>query len=554
MSFGMLLLLAACVEKDLLQPEGSVKFVYDWGGVAENGGKLPERMMVCFYPLEPGKMPISKEIGAVAENINLPGGSYKVLTFNPGVSHVGFENLNDFEMANARLQPMGARSSESLFPSPGWLFGGSLPEITVGNGSQMEVKVGMQSYVKRVKVAIEADISVIDTSFGSLDNTAVGVRLKDGQVAPAGNGTVCFELHKTEQGLLADFTIFGVDETAVAAGGLKNHLHFTLQDLSGRENDFVLDVTGKLGDALKPGDGREPVIVEDVAGLGVVKIIVSDWIPDDEDNSVSETRIRLAAFTGVPVRSGLAEFAGTFGVYVAAKGQAPGRDNFYKNVRVEAPGGVMSETMYYPTGGNVDIYAYAPFKGIAGTAEATLNFTLAAATTEAELKQNDFLWANLKNQVETAGELPLVFDHRMSQLEVQVIRGEGISSALDFTGTTVEILGLRGEATIRLTDGAVTVNQTVAVQNIVPVTTAAEVDKITTKAIVIPQTTVSGMSLFRICVGGANGQPYIYKPAAPLVFRPGYRQVVRLTLKDGVAPLSRSGERGCEWAVSEEKW
>lgn len=531
------LLLSGCVEKNLQPGNGEVRISYDWSQLPQ-GNTRPDGMVAWFYPDNGTGVPFSIEGERLGQPLALPRGSYRVLLFNKDVSGMNFTDLTDFERACISLQPLGTRS-DAVFPSVGWLYGGALLALRVDGSGVLEQTVVMRPYVRRVKVVIQTDVTMVDASYGILGNTAVGVLLKDGCPAPLGNGTTRFEFHKTTNGLQADFTVFGVDSTA--GGDLKNEMTVVVEDKTGNRNDLKIDVSDILAGNNNDGSSQ---VENELTGIGKVTVIVDDWGTDDEDNSLTETPIRLSASVGMPVRSVFRKFKGEYGVTVEKVG---GSVPLYMNnqVVVEENGqSVVGEQMYYPLG-KVNIYAYAPYAAIPPVTWQVTGDTLI----------DDLLWAKVDGQEETDAEVALNFGHLLSALRVELTCGINIPES-DFQAAKVYVRNMVTTADVDLTRGFVTKQADADVTELQLRTSIGDDGKIRASTLIVPQTFNAGQVLLYVVV--REDLVFTYKPGTELLFNPGKRQTILLTLEDVTAfpesVLTKSSGIDVRAMVREEKF
>lgn len=526
-----LLFAAGCVEKDLIPGGGQVRLHYDWTQLVEDGTS-PGELVAYFYSEDSDRAPQCFEGAQLDQALPLARGNYRVLTFNRKTDRMNFMDLSDFDRANASLKPYGTKAGEQLFlPVADWLYGGVLLSMKVDGGQPVEQTVGMSPYVRRVRVEIKTNVNVVDTSYGKLENTAIAVRLKDGHPAPMGNGTTCFELRKTNGGLLADFVIFGVDSTGFSGDELKNKMNIVVEDAAGNRNELNVDVSDEIAD----GSGEGSKIEEEMAGIGKVIITIDGWENDSDDNSVTETPIRLAACMGVPVRSGDVDFTGKYGVTVGKSGQASGVLYSNNGVTVDRNGHSLPDVpMYYPFGSGVDIFAYAPY-----AAEPPSVWTVTG-----DMTADDVLWAKVAGQPETTAEVPLRFEHLLSALRVEVVRGANVAAA-DFEKTEVYIRNTVITSTLDLKVGKAVVQVVAATEIKAQNDLGSDQDRVVADVMVIPQTVVANQTLICVRVAGVEGANYLYRHVEALVFEAGIRKTIRLTLNDVPATTAVTTKAAC---------
>lgn len=528
-----------CVEKELSPAAGEVRLSYDWAALAGEAA-VPGDMVAYFYPEEGERKPLCFEGEQLQGPLSLARGNYRLLSFNRDVNRIYFTNLEDFDLANASLRPYGTKAGDDTYlPVADWLYGGMQGTLNVDAAGAQTSVIRMNPYVRRVRVVVETDPAVVKSSYGTLENTAIAVRLKDGKPAPMGNGTTRFEITRTEEGLLADFVIFGVDSSALSESGLDNKMNIVIEDTDGNMHGLEIDVTPEIS-----GDGSTGNVEEEMVGIGKVTVSVGGWVDDGEDNTVTETPIRLAAYMGIAVRSSDRNFTGDYGVTVEKAGASQFVLYGNNKVSVDVLGeSVLQTMMYYPLD-RVNIYAYAPYAAAEPSTWTVRGDTLA----------DDLLWARVKGQAETREEVPLRFSHLMSALSVELIRGENIPAA-DFEKTEVYFRNTVTSAKVDMRAGTVAVQDADAEDIRPQVNVAAGNSGMRTVALIVPQTVKAGEVLVYIKVAGRKDLVYMYKHSGDMVFTAGSRKVIRLTLNDAApAVATKSAVREITGVVTEERF
>lgn len=524
--FILLVLAGGCIEKDLVPGSGEVRLDYDWTELAA-GGTEPPGMVAYVYPADRKGEIASFEGDNLKGALHLPRGSYRVLTFNRDAERVDYTDLADFDRARASLKPLGTKAGgQTLLPVADWLYGGTVADLQVDGKGIVRSTVRMNPYVRRIHIEVKTDVSKVGSVSGTLTNTAIGVSLKDGKPAPVGNGTTQFDLTRTDNAFVADFVIFGVDSSSWETGKeLRNIMNIVVMDHQNTSNELEIDISGEISG----GTGSEGRVEEEMAGIGIVRVTVDGWEPDDEDHSMTETPIRLAAYVGVPVKSADQAFVGDYGVSVEKTGSVPGAVYVNNKVSVDGSGNsLVAEEMYYPLG-LMNLYAYAPY-----SAEIPSAWTLTGNRTT-----DDLLWAKITNLTETKSEVPLRFGHLMSAIRVEVVRGTNIPEA-GFEGVQVRVCNTVTTARLDLKAGTAVADGP-EVTELTPEASEVVVDNgMAVESCIVPQTVGAGKVLVHIKVAG--DLIFTYKPAEPMVFGPGKRKVIRLTLNDEeVSPLTKTG-------------
>lgn len=151
----------------------------------------------------------------------------------------------------------------------------------------------------------------------------------------------------------------------------------------------------------------------------------------------------------------------------------------------------------------IDVYGYYPF-GSPESIEAypfTVQRDQSTESKDGEMggyEASDFLWGKVENVAPTTSVIRLPMRHRMANARVTLVEGTGFAAGeWAQTDKTVLAANLVREATINLADGTVTPAGEVEQTMTVPSRNGDE-----WRAIVVPQTVPSGVTLFSITIGG----------------------------------------------------
>lgn len=170
------------------------------------------------------------------------------------------------------------------------------------------------------------------------------------------------------------------------------------------------------------------------------------------------------------------------------------------NVELTADGNgnLSGGNMTWPTSGNVDIYAYAPYNSTASLSNA-YEFTVQAdQSSDANYLASDLLYANATNQAKTTdGNVALTFAHKLTKLNINI---ENKNSEVDLKGATVSITGTLPSTTLTLTSGALAAASGNAT-TIKAATFAEDAETFKSSAIIVPQTISSGSKFALISTG-----------------------------------------------------
>mgnify|MGYP003190156151 FL=1 len=151
----------------------------------------------------------------------------------------------------------------------------------------------------------------------------------------------------------------------------------------------------------------------------------------------------------------------------------------------------------------IDVYGYYPF-GSPESIEAypfTVQRDQSTESKDGEMggyEASDFLWGKVENVAPTTSVIRLPMRHRMANARVTLVEGSGFAAG-EWAQTDKIVLAanLVREATINLADGTVTPAGEVEQTMTVPSRNGDE-----WRAIVVPQTVPSGVTLFSITIGG----------------------------------------------------
>ena len=213
------------------------------------------------------------------------------------------------------------------------------------------------------------------------------------------------------------------------------------------------------------------------------------------------------------------------GIFMVGNGTttiAEGAENKqYTTTGTSAFSPVSGDEIYYPTTGSVDFMAYYPWN---------TGYTLGTAIpveigTQTSQPAFDLLWAKATG-VAGAGydknttTVPLVFDHKLSKIVMNVTLGAGVSGTI----SDVTIKGMNTKNTFDLAAGTLGTADTPA--NITPreVTANSEYD-----AIIMPETYAAGVVTVDFTVAGAT---YTWTLAAE-TFAPGNEYTYAVTISKG---------------------
>ena len=189
--------------------------------------------------------------------------------------------------------------------------------------------------------------------------------------------------------------------------------------------------------------------------------------------------------------------------------------------------GVEMPTVKYPEK-SADFYAYYPYRE-EFTAGSSFTFTVQSDQSAGRNYTNsDLMSAVRQNVAPTADAVELIFSHRLTRLDIELMPGEGFAAADELKGATVTAKNVKSSCLFNLSDGSVSEAGTPA-----DLTPRGNGAKVTGEAIepmqliVVPQTLAAGEILFEIALGD---ETFFYAPNEELVLDGGkyYRFEIRL--------------------------
>jgi hypothetical protein len=220
------IVLASCVRRDLeeMPTRGSLNLFFDWSELGSLD-TIPTSMKVLFYNA------VGDTLGAYGESgeqqVDLPFGEYKMLTYNTTAQGVSFRNLEDVSLAEAYAVPLSesallanryTKSTGSYLSQPRNLYGigGDTVNLLLGNVCRDTLKP--QTLIRQIALDIQiaGDISTVVSCNLSLENIASSVSLLTGKPVCGNPGIIALESDKNASGFGATVHYFGKDTTAVS--------------------------------------------------------------------------------------------------------------------------------------------------------------------------------------------------------------------------------------------------------------------------------------------------------------------------------------------------
>ena len=164
------------------------------------------------------------------------------------------------------------------------------------------------------------------------------------------------------------------------------------------------------------------------------------------------------------------------------------------------------ETIYWKDKATAaDFYAYYPYS--ASPNISAHPFAVAADQSAGEdFWDSDFLWGKTANVSPTSSAVPIVTNHSLSRILVDVVPGEGFAGAWGNAAVSVKICDVKTSATIDLATGVATA--TGENGEIVPLAAAETGTTLSYKAMMIPQVVADNSKLVVVTVDGVD---YVYR-------------------------------------------
>ncbi len=154
----------------------------------------------------------------------------------------------------------------------------------------------------------------------------------------------------------------------------------------------------------------------------------------------------------------------------------------------------------YPTSGNVDIYAYAPYQSgwTVTDVNANQNFTVQSdQTTDDNFLASDLIWATpITNQASSESAVNLAFVHKLSKININITNNR---DGLSLKGANIYILNTKPTIPINLKTGTLgTEDGDVTAIHAATLATAEEPTSATASAIIVPQTLAANANFVKI--------------------------------------------------------
>lgn len=223
-------------------------------------------------------------------------------------------------------------------------------------------------------------------------------------------------------------------------------------------------------------------------------------VPDPVPPSIESKKIPISISTQI-TRATDTDFESDdkVGLYVVNyNGSTPGAlvssGNHVDNMRFTYSGSWTpdEEIFWKDESTKADFYIYYPYTTNISNISALPASVKTNQTTEENYKASDFLWGKTAGIAPTKNAVSMTVKHLMSNIIIKLVPGDGYKVE-DLAIAKIEICGLKTNATVNLTNGAITATGISA--DITPINEITQY-----RALVIPQN-VTGIDLVRIKIG-----------------------------------------------------
>ncbi len=220
---------------------------------------------------------------------------------------------------------------------------------------------------------------------------------------------------------------------------------------------------------------------------------------DDGAVMTSDGEVRIASSIATRTVGNTWESGDEIGVYMTTNGANPYvygdlDENILYTTTSNSLGNFTSNTpIYYPALGTVDFLAYYPYSDAEG-------FDVTAypvdVTTQTDQGAIDLMVATVTNQAKTTNTVDMTFDHKLSNIVLNVVNGDGYDNLKEVGAiSTIELSGSITTAEYNLTDDTIALgSDTDTIEFVVTQSDEA----ITAEAIVIPQTLLDSSAILTV--------------------------------------------------------
>ncbi len=221
---------------------------------------------------------------------------------------------------------------------------------------------------------------------------------------------------------------------------------------------------------------------------------------DEATSITTDGEVRITSSIATRTVDNAWESDDEIGLYMSTYGADPydlgnlGENVLYTTTEANGLGNFTTSTLttlYYPATGSVDLLAYYPY--VASTDMYTFDATKYPVNVATQSDQGaiDLMVATVTNQAKTTSQVDLIFDHKLSNIVLNVTNGDGYANlAAIGTISKIELSGCVTTAYYNLTSDAISLGSD---SETIEFVVSQSDEEITAEAIIIPQT-LSGSS------------------------------------------------------------
>lgn len=216
--------------------------------------------------------------------------------------------------------------------------------------------------------------------------------------------------------------------------------------------------------------------------------------------------------------------------------------------------------IFFPqNGAGVNIYAYAPYQsdyanGVTGTMEFTVADNQSSETAGSGYLASDLIWGQPGGTVgevtysnpvaRTSERIPLVFNHKLSKIDVTLSAGDGLTTD-DFKNATLSIVNAQTKTSITLNTGVLTPSTDDTSKSDVVMAKYEDASTLTASAIIPPQSFAANSKFLEVALD-SSGKLYYTLPAA-ITLNEG--KVYKYEIKVNLTGLSLYSLKIVDWAA-----
>lgn len=220
------------------------------------------------------------------------------------------------------------------------------------------------------------------------------------------------------------------------------------------------------------------------------------------------------------------ESGDAFGVYaVEYNGAAPAplqlSGNWANNAKSEFDGSKWTVTppIWWKDGAKFDIFAYYPYNQSPKSVDDYV-FEVLTDQRQEGYTLSDLMWASAKGVVQSGGAIPLNFKHKLSRLDINLIKGEDFEGDLPATAE-VRVMSTVSSAVLSMETGDVEKNPYGVEKTIL----AKQTDVGKYSAIIVPQKLMNQVPLLEIIVNEVS-----YLVSTRMYFESGKKHTINILM------------------------